>query len=114
MPIGITEDHVALQESVRGWVERHCPPSVTRAGLDDPAESRPSFWAGLSEQGWLGLAVAEAEGGSGFGVGELVVVMEALGRACHPGPALPRLLALEVLRPRTNPDGRPVLLPDLA
>ena len=51
MPIGITEDHVALHETVRGWVERHCPPAVTRAGLDDPAESRPKFWDALAEQG---------------------------------------------------------------
>ena len=30
MPIGITEEHVALHDAVRGWVERHCPPSVPR------------------------------------------------------------------------------------
>ena len=114
MPIGITEDHVALHESVRGWVERHCPPSVTRAGLDDAAESRPPFWTGLAEQGWLSLAVPEAEGGSGFGVGEVVVVVEELGRACAPGPALPTLLAIEVVRSTTNADARAALLPYLA
>ena len=114
MPIGITEDHLALQESVRGWVERHCPPSVTRAGLDDPAESRPKFWDALAEQGWLGLAAPEAHGGSGFGVGEVVVVVEELGRACAPGPALPTLLAIEVVRASTNADARAALLPELA
>ena len=90
MPIGITEDHVALQESVRGWVERHCPPTVTRAGLDEPNESLPPFWAELAAQGWLGLAVPEADGGSGFGSSEVVVVVEELGRACAPGPAVAR------------------------
>jgi len=114
MPIGITEDHAALQESVRGWVERHCPPSVTRAGLDDPSEARPPFWAGLAEQGWLGLAVPEADGGSGFGVGEVVVVVEELGRACAPGPALATLLTIEVVRATTNGDARTALLPELA
>ena len=34
MPIGITEDHVALHQAVRGWLERHCPPAVPRALLD--------------------------------------------------------------------------------
>src|SRR6185436_6570688 len=114
MPIGITEDHAALQESVRGWVERHCPPSVTRAGLDDPSEAMPPFWAGLAEQGWLSLAVPEAEGGSGFGVGEVVVVVEELGRACAPGPALATLLTIEVVRATTNGDARAALLPELA
>src|SRR4051794_18398532 len=114
MPIGITEDHAALHESVRGWVERHCPPGVARAGLDDPAEARPSFWPGLAAQGWLGLAVPESAGGSGFGVAEVVVVAEELGRACAPGPALPTLLAIEVVRSSTNADARAALLPDLA
>jgi alkylation response protein AidB-like acyl-CoA dehydrogenase len=114
MPIGITEDHVALQDSVRGWVERHCPPSVPRAGLDEPQESRPPFWAALAEQGWLSLAVPEDEGGSGVGVGEVVVVLEELGYAGAPGPALATLLTIEVVRASTNRDARAALLPDLA
>jgi alkylation response protein AidB-like acyl-CoA dehydrogenase len=114
MPIGITEDHIALQETVRGWVERHCPPSVTRAGLDEPNESLPPFWTELAAQGWLGLAVPEADGGSGFGSSEVVVVVEELGRACAPGPALPTLMAIEVVRATTNDDARAALLPELA
>ena len=81
MPIGITEDHQALHEAVRGWVQRHCPPSVPRALLDAEREERPDFWSGLADQGWLGLHLPESDGGSGYGIPELVVVLEELAYA---------------------------------
>ncbi|MEI8000882.1 MAG: acyl-CoA dehydrogenase [Actinomycetes bacterium] len=97
MPIGITEDHQALHEAVRGWTQRHCTPGVLRAALDAETDSRPPFWDGLGAQGWLGLHVAEADGGSGFGMPEAVVVAEELALAGAPGPALPHLIATAVL-----------------
>jgi alkylation response protein AidB-like acyl-CoA dehydrogenase len=42
--------------------------------------------------GWLGLAVPEDRGGEGFGLAELVVVIEELGRALVPGPFVPTAL----------------------
>ena len=39
-----------------------------------------------STSGWLGLHVPEEHGGSGYGLEELVVVVEELGRAVAPGP----------------------------
>ena len=98
MPIGITEEHTALHDAVRGWVERHCPPSVPRALLDAEREELPPFWFDLAAQGWLGLHVDEALGGEGYGLPELVVVLEELGRACAPGPFLVTVLAAAVIQ----------------
>src|SRR2546423_1122000 len=114
MPIGITEEHVALHDAVRGWIDRHCPPSVPRALLDAPSETLPPFWGELGEQGWLGLHVDEAHGGSGVGFPELAVVVEELGRAIAPGPALPTVLAAALIAASTNEDARAALLPGLA
>ena len=114
MPIGITEDHHALHEAVRGWVARHCPPSVARTLLDAEREDRPPFWDGLAAQGWLGLHVAEADGGSGYGIPELVVVLEELGAAGAPGPVLATTLASAVVAGSTNAELRAALLPGLA
>ena len=113
MPIGITEEHVALHDAVRGWVDRHCGPAVPRAVLDAETESRPPFWGELADQGWLGLHVDEAYGGSGYGVGELVVVLEELGRCVAPGPALPTVLAAAVIGSSKNDDAKRALLPGL-
>ena len=98
MPIGITEEHVALHEAVAGWAERHCPPAVPRALLDAPSESLPAFWGEFGAQGWLGLHVDEAHGGSGYGVPELAVVLEELGaRARARTHSCPTVLAAAVV-----------------
>jgi len=98
MPIGITEEHDALHQAVRGWAERSCPPAVPRALLDAGSEGRPEFWDALAEQGWLGLHVDEVHGGSGYGLPELVVVLEELGRVVAPGPFLATVLTAAVLQ----------------
>src|SRR5690242_3123495 len=97
MPIGISEEHQELHRAVRGWVERHCPPSVPRALLDEKVETLPAFWPALAGQGWLGLHVDEGNGGEGAGLAELVVVVEELGRAVAPGPFVAHALAAAVL-----------------
>jgi alkylation response protein AidB-like acyl-CoA dehydrogenase len=111
VPIGITEEHLALHDAVRGWIERHCPPSVPRALLDAERETLPPFWADFAAQGWLGLHVDESHGGSGYGAAEVAVVLEELGHAVAPGPALPTLLCAAVIQMSTNDAAAKSLLP---
>ena len=56
-----------------------------------------------SAVGWQGLAIAEEHGGSGFGLSELSVVLEAQGRELCPGPFLPSVSAAVVID-RCAPD----------
>ncbi|MGH3391987.1 MAG: acyl-CoA dehydrogenase, partial [Actinomadura sp.] len=56
-------------------------------------ERRPAFWPALAAQGLLGLHLPEEHGGQGFGLVELAVALEELGRANAPGPYLPTVLA---------------------
>ena len=114
MPIGISDDHLALHDAVEGWCGRHCPPAVPRALLDAEAETRPPFWAELAEQGWLGLHVAEEWGGSGFGLPELVVILEALGAVVAPGPVLPSVLAAALIQAGGDEPTAKAFLPALA
>ena len=51
----------------------------------------------MAAQGWLGLHVPESEGGQGFTLAELAVVLEELGHALLPGPLLPTLVVSAVL-----------------
>ncbi|HEU5300948.1 MAG TPA: acyl-CoA dehydrogenase [Acidimicrobiia bacterium] len=114
MPIGTTEEHLALHEAVGGWLERQGVAGVLRASLDAEHDTLPPYWGGLAEQGWLGLHVAEDVGGSGFAIPELVVVLEELGRALAPGPMLPTMLAAAVVASSSNEGTRKELLPGLA
>jgi alkylation response protein AidB-like acyl-CoA dehydrogenase len=47
--------------------------------------------------GWLGLHVPEHYGGQGFGLLELLVVVEELGRVVAPGPFVPTAVAISLL-----------------
>ncbi len=93
MTIGISEEHLELTAVARRFLETHCPPAVTRAAADAPHETLPPFWPALVEVGWLGLHVG-GPGGQGYGLAELAVVLEQLGRACAPGPFLPTVAAI--------------------
>ncbi|HEV3450679.1 MAG TPA: acyl-CoA dehydrogenase [Acidimicrobiia bacterium] len=114
MPIGVSEDHLALHAAVAGWCERHCPPAVPRALLDAERQSLPPFWSELSAQGWLGLHLPEEHGGSGYGLPELVVVLEELGRVVAPGPTLPTVLAAALVQRGGDEALAKSLLPALA
>jgi 3-oxochol-4-en-24-oyl-CoA dehydrogenase len=101
MALGLTEEHLQLAEAVRGWAQRNCPPEVVRAAADGPdsgsARYLESLAPGLAEQGLLGLHVPDEDGGQGYGLPELAVALEELGRALVPGAFLPTVFASAAL-----------------
>jgi alkylation response protein AidB-like acyl-CoA dehydrogenase len=58
---------------------------------------RPTYWGALAELGMLGLHLPEEVGGAGFGLVELAIVTEELGRSMVPGPFLPTAVVSTVL-----------------
>lgn len=97
MTIGLTEEHRDLRDSVRAFTTRHVTPDAVRAAVDAERDTLPPFWKALAAQGLLGLHLPESVGGSGYGLVELAVVTEELGRSITPGPFLPTALAAAVL-----------------
>src|SRR6266702_5026936 len=101
MALGLTEEHLRLAETVRGWAQRHCPPEVIRAAAGGPdsgsAHYLEALAPGLAEQGLLGLHVPDEDGGQGYGLPELAVALEELGRALVPGAFLPTVFASAAL-----------------
>ncbi len=106
MGIGITQEHRALAESVRGWLARAVPPEDVRKLLDAPGGGvgRPAYWDGAAGQGLLGLHLPAALGGGGGTVLDLAVALEETGRAALPGPYLPHVFASAVLARADRPD----------
>ncbi len=84
MPIAITDEHQELGASVRGVLTDHAALAANRALLEADAEPRPSFWKEMAELGWLGIHLPEEHGGAGAGLGELVVVLDEIGRQVRP------------------------------
>jgi hypothetical protein len=93
MTIAITDDHRALGTTAADLLLKRDARGAARALLEAPTEELPELWSDAVELGWLGLHVPEAYGGSGFGLEELVVVVEELGRAVAPGPFVPTVIA---------------------
>jgi 3-oxochol-4-en-24-oyl-CoA dehydrogenase len=113
VPVGTTAEHEDLRRTVRRWAEVHCPPSVPRAVLESPPGEPSPVWKALAEQGWLGLHVEEEAGGEGFGLVELAVVLEELGRALFPGPLLSTVLTAWVVARFGGAEARAAVLPGL-
>src|SRR5271166_2866367 len=113
MGIALTDDHRELAEVARGFLTSQKARAAARSLLDAPEEARPPFWQGIVELGWLGLHVDEEYGGSGYGLPELVVVIDELGRAVAPGPFVPTVIASAVIGKDGNTDQRTRLLPGL-
>jgi 3-oxochol-4-en-24-oyl-CoA dehydrogenase len=109
----LTDDHRELAEVARGFLTSQKARWAARSLLDATDEGRPGFWQGIVELGWLGLHVDEEHGGSGFGLPELVVVVEELGRAVAPGPFVPTVIASAVIAKDGTSDQKSRLLPGL-
>ncbi len=113
MPIAVSEEHEALRQSAQRWLQNHCPPSEPRAAAESTSDDLPPVWEKMVAQGWLGLHVPEDDGGQGFGLNELAVVLEELGYALFPGPVLPTVLVAAVLSRHGSAAQRARYLPGL-
>jgi alkylation response protein AidB-like acyl-CoA dehydrogenase len=114
MSIAITDEHRALAQTVSDFLSKQGALGATRALLTAETEELPGFWADLGGLGWLGLAVPEEYGGSGFGLPELVIVAEEFGRSVAPGPFVPTVIASATLAAIAPAEIRAAWLPGLA
>jgi alkylation response protein AidB-like acyl-CoA dehydrogenase len=114
MSIAIAEDHRALADTASDFLLKRDARGAARALLEAPDEAMPDFWDALCALGWLGLHVSEEHGGSGYGVPELVVVVEEMGRAVAPGPFVPSVVTSAVVAAAGTDAQRARFLPGLA
>jgi alkylation response protein AidB-like acyl-CoA dehydrogenase len=117
MALALTEEHLALAESVRGWAGRAAPAEALRAAVAD-GDGGAALYTGtlrpaLAGQGLLGLHLPESLGGQGYGLPELAIALEELGRALLPGAFLPTVLASAILH-GTGADALNGLVKDMA
>jgi alkylation response protein AidB-like acyl-CoA dehydrogenase len=111
--LAISAEHRELAASARAMLADRNALGAARAAADGTPQVPPEFWKDVVNLGWLGLHLAEEDGGQGFGVPELAVVIEELGRVVAPGPIAATALALAVIADRGTPQDRARLLPEL-
>jgi alkylation response protein AidB-like acyl-CoA dehydrogenase len=90
MDFDLSDDQLALRGAARDVL----------ADLSHPRQADgfdTGLWKAMVDQGWLGVELAEADGGLGMGAVETAVLLEELGRHVAPVPYLQTVLALGAL-----------------
>ncbi|WP_433564272.1 acyl-CoA dehydrogenase [Nocardia sp. CA-151230] len=98
MTIATTDEHKAVQESMRGWATAVRPIATMRSRAQAELRSgAPDFWREywprLAELGIFRVAVPEEAGGAGGTVGDLAVLVEQAAHDLVGGPVLSTALA---------------------
>jgi len=86
MNFDFSDDQKLLRTTARDFLNEHAPLSLCRAVLESDASYSDTLWRAVADMGWLGTAIPEEYGGSGFGRLELAVMAEELGRVLAPIP----------------------------
>jgi alkylation response protein AidB-like acyl-CoA dehydrogenase len=96
----LTDEQLALQDSVRRFTTERFPLSAVRAVFDDPdGDGDPvQLSTAVAEQGWLAGLVPERFDGLGLGLLDAAVIARCWGEALAPGPLPVTTLAAEAIR----------------
>jgi alkylation response protein AidB-like acyl-CoA dehydrogenase len=118
MPLAITDDHRELAGVAKSMVAGRGGVANARRILLDAEEpgrcwENDALWKEIVATGWLGLHVDEGFGGQGYGLPELTIVLEQLGRAAIGGPFLPTVAVSAVIAEAGNDEQRRRWLPQL-
>jgi acyl-CoA dehydrogenase len=81
MNFDFSDDQKLLQRTVQDYLNDHAPLSAARRVMESGASYSEELWKGAAEMGWLGAAVPEEYGGSGYGHLELALIAQEVGRA---------------------------------
>jgi alkylation response protein AidB-like acyl-CoA dehydrogenase len=111
-----TDEQEQFRSALRRFLEDKSPPTEVRRLMETAAGYDPQVWRQLSDDLALpGIHVPQEYGGAGFGMVELGIVMEELGRAllCTPYFSTAVLAANAILNAGTQAQ-KESLLPDIA
>ncbi len=87
MPIGITDEHQALRESLCDWAKGLGGIALARAEEGTTSAGFDEVWRGVEEYGVAGIAAPEPNGGGGTLL-DAAVALEACAHELLPGPLL--------------------------
>jgi len=88
MDFSFSDEQTTIRDLARGILEKEVTADRVKQVEEQPQWFDEALWSTLAEAGLLGLAVEPELGGMGYGLGEVVVLLEELGRVVAPAPAL--------------------------
>ncbi|HTZ08728.1 MAG TPA: acyl-CoA dehydrogenase family protein, partial [Acidimicrobiales bacterium] len=97
MDYELSDDQVALQEAATALLAGECTTGRVREVAATERHLDDDLWRAMAEQGWTAVEVPADRGGLGFGLVEVAVLGEQLGRHLAPVPFLGTVLTLGAL-----------------
>jgi len=80
MNFALTEDQQMIRDAAESFLAEASGSAAVRAAMDSDAGIDRTLWQRMADLGWCGTHIAEAHGGLGLGVVELVLLLEQMGR----------------------------------
>lgn len=112
MDFSLTDDQRLLEESLGRFLRKEYDLPARRRRVASEEGFGRETWKTFADLGWLGIPFAEEDGGIGGGAVEVMVVMEAFGRALVVEPYLPTVLLAGQLISEGGPESmRRTILP---
>lgn len=114
MSLALTEEHRSLADVARSLLADNGGVAQARATLDADKEVTPAYWSAFKDNGMFGLHLPENVGGQGYGLEELAIVVEELGRVCAPGAFLTTVVTSATIAAAGSAAQQTSLLPSFA
>ncbi len=116
MKFSFTDEQQEFRSVLRRFLEDKSPTTEVRRLMETEEGCDPEVWQQLSKElGLTAIHIPESYGGQGFGIGELAIAVEEMGRAllCAPYFASTVMAATAILKSGSE-DQKQHLLPDIA
>ena len=116
MKFNFTDEQQEFRSVLRRFLEDKSSTTEVRRLMETDEGCDPEVWRQLSQElGLTAIHIPESYGGQGFGVGELAIAVEEMGRAllCAPYFASIVLAATAILKAGSE-DQKQLMLPDIA
>jgi len=95
--IEFSEEQAMLLETAMDFCSNKSAISKVRKSIEDPTGFDQAQWQEMMGLGWLGIAIPEQYGGLGLALGDVVPIVESMGRYLMGSPFLATTLAAQAL-----------------
>jgi len=112
--ISFTEEQSMLLDTAMDFCSKNSTINLVRNRMEEEQSLPSELWSSMVELGWTGITVPESHGGLGLGVGDLVPVVEAMGRNLMASPLIWSAISANAIHLAGSADQKSTWLPRIA
>ncbi len=114
MEFSLNEEQQMLRNSARDFLKAKYDKTALRELEASESGHSQKLWKQMAQLDWMGIIIPEYHGGVGWGLMELAILFEELGRAAFDGPLLCTVMGTMALVEGGSKDQKKKLLPKIA